>query len=51
MEYHPKVKDVIFFLQEKVLGISDPIYKRSSIYMNISSAIDLYINKCDLDMN
>lgn len=44
-EYHPKVKDVLFFLQEKVLSISDPTYKKSSPYMNISSAIDLYINE------
>ena len=43
MEYHPKVRDVLYYFQDKVLGFSDPNLKKSSIYMNVSSAIDLYI--------
>lgn len=43
MEYSPKVKDVLFYLQEKVLGFPDPSLKQSSMYRNISSAIDLYL--------
>ena len=42
IEYHPKIKDVLYFLQEKVLGYPDLKMKKSSIYMNVSSAIDLY---------
>ena len=45
IEYHPKVKDVLYFLQEKVLGYPNPTIKKSSIYMNVSSAIDLYLNE------
>ena len=43
MEYHPNVRDVLYYFQDKVLGFSDPLLKKSSIYMNVSSAIDLYI--------
>lgn len=42
MEYNQKVKDIMYFLQEKVLGYVDPCFKKSSMYMNVSSAIDLY---------
>ena len=45
IEYHPKIKDVLYYLQEKVLGLSDHSFKKSSIYMNVSSAIDLYMTE------
>ena len=34
---------MLYYFQEKLLGSSDPKFKKSSIYMNVSSAIDLYI--------
>ncbi len=43
MEYNRYVKDVLYFLQDKVLGFADPSFRKSSVYMNVSSAIDLYI--------
>ena len=43
IEYNPRVRDVLYYFQEKLLGSSDPKFKKSSIYMNVSSAIDLYI--------
>lgn len=43
MEYQNKVKDVFYYLQDKVLGFPDPTLKQSSMYRNISSAIDLYL--------
>ena len=42
LEYNRNVKDVLYFLQERVLGFPDPLYKKSAVYMSISSAIDLY---------
>ena len=45
MEYNPKVKDVLYFFQEKILGFTDPTVKQSSMYRNISSAIDLYLGE------
>ena len=43
MEYHTKVKDVLYYLQEKVLGFSDHTLKYSSMYGNITSAVDHYL--------
>ena len=42
MEYNPTVKDFLYFFQEKILGFTDSTVKQSSMYRNISSAIDLY---------
>lgn len=42
MEYHSMVKDVFYFLQEKVFDFPDTI-KKSSIYLCTTSAIDLYL--------
>ena len=44
IEYNHQVKDVLYFLQDKVLGFPDPGFKKSSVYMSISSAIDLYLD-------
>ena len=41
IEYHSKVKDVFYFLQEKVFGFTDTC-KKSAIYLSVSSSIDLY---------
>ena len=41
IEYHSKVKDVFYFLQEKVFGFTDT-FKKSAIYLSVSSSIDLY---------
>ena len=43
IEYCAKVKDVLYFIQEKVLGFSDNSFKKSSMYRNISASIDLYL--------
>ena len=43
MEYNPKVKDIMYFFQDKVLNCADSAFKKSSMYLCISSAIDLYL--------
>lgn len=43
IEYCPKVKDVLYSFQDKVLQIPDSSVKQSSMYRNISAAIDLYL--------
>ena len=42
LEYNHQVKNVLYFLQEKVLSFPDPNFKKTSIYISISSGIDLY---------
>ena len=46
IEYHSKVKDVFYFLQEKVLGFTETSFKKSSIYLSVSSLIDMYLEGC-----
>ena len=43
MEYHPMVKNVFYLLQEKVFELPDTTFKKSAIYLSVSSAIDLYL--------
>ena len=43
MEYHPVVKDVLYFLQQKLLELADNARKNSSMYLSVSSGIDLYM--------
>ena len=43
LEYHPKVKDILFFLQHKILGIDDPS-KKSAMYSNVTAAIECFIS-------
>ena len=43
IEYHPKVKDVFLFLEQKVFGFTECSFKKSSIYLSVSSSIDLYL--------
>lgn len=43
MEYNPMVKDVLYFIQEKVFEFPDATFKKSAIYLSTSSAIDLYL--------
>lgn len=45
LEYNHHVKDVLYYLQEKVLGFPDPSFKKSSLYLSISSAVDLYVEE------
>ena len=42
IEYRSSVKDVFYFLQEKVLGFPDPHVKRSSMY-NIHNIYIIYL--------
>ena len=44
MEYNNKIKDVLFFLQEKVLQHSDHT-KKSAVYMSLSAGIDSYVDR------
>lgn len=43
IEYCPKVKDILYFFQEKIICFPDSALKQSSVYRNVSSAIDLYL--------
>ena len=43
IEYCAKVKDVLYYLQDRVLGFPDSAIKHSSVYRNISAAIELYL--------
>ena len=45
IEYNLKVKDVFLFLEEKILGFLDTSVKKSSIYLSVSSSIDLYVEE------
>ena len=40
--YFPRVKDVLYFIQDKILGFGDSS-KQSSIYINTTTAVDCYI--------
>ena len=43
IEYCVKVKDVLYFIQDRVLSFPDHSMKLSSLYRNTSAAIDLYL--------
>lgn len=47
IEYHVHVKDVLYFLQDKVMGFNDPKYRKSPMYSNVSSAIMCYLPDVD----
>ena len=42
MSYNQNVKDVLFFLQDKIAEVADPGFK---IYNNISAAIECYLDE------
>ena len=44
IEYHAHTKDMLYFLQEKVMGFSDPMYQKTPIYSNVSAAITCYLS-------
>jgi len=44
IQYHPRVRDVLFLLQDKVLQVEDPMFKKSAIYSNISSVMQCYLS-------
>ena len=44
IEYCSEVKDVLYYIQDRVLGVPDPSKKQSSVYRNVSAAIDLYLS-------
>ena len=39
IEYNARAKDVLFFLQENMLGLQDPKFRKSANYSSVSSAI------------
>ena len=43
IEYCTNVKDVLYYIQERVLCFPDHSIKHSSVYRNISAAIELYL--------
>ena len=43
IEYCVKVKDVLCYVQDRVIGFPDQSIKQSSVYRNISAAIELYL--------
>ena len=44
ISYNQNVKDILFFLQEKIAGIPDPGFKKTATYSNITSAIEFYLD-------
>ena len=44
ISYNQNVKDILFFLQEKIAGIPDPGFKKTATYSNITSAIECYLD-------
>ena len=45
IEYNPRIKDVLYYLQEHMLGLPDPKFRKSANYSSISSAIACYLEK------
>ena len=45
LEYHGKAKDILLFLQQKVMGIADQSRKTSAMYSNVAAAIECYIQR------
>ena len=43
LSYHIRVKDILYFIQEKIMNISDPTVKKSSIYLSVTSAMECYM--------
>lgn len=39
IEYHPKIRDLLYFVQEKMLGLQDDGRKSSAQYLSFSTAI------------
>ena len=44
IQYNPRVNDVQLYLQEQVLGVADPLLKKSALYSSVISGI-----ACNLD--
>lgn len=49
MSYHVRAKDVLHFIEDKILHIKDATVKKSSMYLSITSAIECYVQKKDED--
>ncbi len=43
IQYHPRVNDVLLFLQEKVLGLVNSRIKKSSVYLSVLSGIECHL--------
>lgn len=43
MEYHPRLRELYLFFEDKILSISTPSCKESATYCNVTSAIEMYI--------
>ena len=41
IQYHPKIHDVLYFIQERVLGLTDNV-RKSTQYLSFTSAIACY---------
>ena len=42
IEYHPKIRDLLYFLQEYMLGLKDSTHKSSAQYQSFTAAIRCY---------
>lgn len=51
MSYHVRAKDVLHFIEDKILHIKDTTVKKSSMYLSITSAIECYVQKKDEDLD
>ena len=49
MSYHVRAKDVMHFMEDKILHIKNASAKKSSMYLSITSAIECYVQKKDED--
>ena len=43
IEYHPKIRDLLYFIQEHMLGLKDDT-RRSAQYLSFTAAISCYDN-------
>lgn len=43
IDYYTHVKDVLYFLLDKVMGFTDPSYCKSAMYSSVSSAIQCFL--------
>ena len=47
MSYHVCAKDVMHFMEDKILHIKDATVKKSSMYLSITSAIECCVQNKD----
>ena len=43
LEYNPRVKDVLHFLHQDVMGFSNSTYRKSAIFSSFCAAVQCYL--------